>query len=72
LLKTIPLIESAYQRLIAWKQNGTFSDVIERLVPARGSIAAALLPEIPDKEFANIEQSIKRTRTAIPCSLCQK
>jgi predicted CopG family antitoxin len=72
IMKTIPLIESAYQRLIASKQNGTFSDVIERLVPARGSIAAALLPEIPDKEFANNAQSIKRTRTAIPCSLCQK
>jgi predicted CopG family antitoxin len=77
IMKTIPLTESAHQRLIAWKQNGTFSDIIEKLVPARGSIAAALfaadsLPEIPDKEFANIEQSIKRTRTAIPCSLCQK
>jgi predicted CopG family antitoxin len=70
-MKTISVTESAYQRLSAWKHEGTFSQVIERMVPAKGTIASVLsaadsLPKMADSGFAKLEQSIKKTRKAIP------
>ena len=40
-MKTISLTESAYQRLASWKDGRTFSEVIERMIPPKGTIEAA-------------------------------
>jgi predicted CopG family antitoxin len=70
-MKTISLTESAYQRLNSWKDDCTFSQVVERLVPARGTIASALaaaesLPELPGKAFDALEKSVNATRAQLP------
>ena len=41
-MKTITLDEEAYTRLKAWKRKGSesFSQVVKRIVPAPGSLAA--------------------------------
>jgi predicted CopG family antitoxin len=71
MMKTISLTESAYQRLRSWKEGGTFSEVVERMVPAKGTIASALaaaesLPEMPDKAFDALEKSVNATRATLP------
>jgi predicted CopG family antitoxin len=70
-MKTISLTESAYQRLNSWKEGGTFSEVVERMVPAKGTIASALaaaesLPDLPDKDFDALEQTVNATRAPLP------
>ena len=70
-VKTISLTESAYQRLSSWKEGGTFSEVVERMVPAKGTIASALaaaesLPDLPDKAFDALEKSVGATRAQLP------
>jgi predicted CopG family antitoxin len=40
-MKTISLTESAYQRLASYKEGRTFSQVIERMIPLKGTIEAA-------------------------------
>lgn len=68
-MKTIALSEKAYTRLASWK-NGradTFSAVIERLIPPKGTLAAALeaaesLPDLPTREFDSLEKAVNATR----------
>lgn len=68
-MKTIALSEEAYARLAVWKtgRTDTFSAVIERLIPPKGTMAAALeaadsLPDLPSKEFAALESAVNSTR----------
>ncbi len=66
-MKTISLTETAYQRLLAWKEGQTFPEVIEKLVPRKGTLEAALkasqaLPKFADKEFHEVEEAIDSTR----------
>jgi hypothetical protein len=47
--------------------SDTFSAVIERLIPPKGTMAAALeaagsLPDLPSKEFASLENAVNATR----------
>lgn len=70
-MKTISLTESAYNRLNSWKDGCTFSEVVERMVPAKGTIASALaaaesLPDLPDKSFDALEKSVDTTRAPLP------
>ncbi len=65
-MKTIAVSEKAYTRLASWKtgRDDTFSAVIERLIPPKGTLAAALeaaasLPELPAREFESLEKAIK-------------
>ena len=68
-MKTIAVSEKAYTRLASWK-NGradTFSAVIERLIPPKGTLAAALeaaeaLPDLPPRGFEAVERAINATR----------
>ena len=59
-MKTISLTDSAYQRLSSWKEGCTFSEVVERMVPAKGTMASALaaaesMPNLSDKGFDALE-----------------
>jgi predicted CopG family antitoxin len=70
-VKTISLTDSAYQRLSSWKQGCTFSEVVERMVPAKGTIASALaaaesMPNLSDKGFDTLEKSLNATRAKLP------
>lgn len=70
-MKTISLTESAYNRLNSWKDGCTFSEVVERMVPAKGTIASALaaaesLPDLPDKGFDALGKSVDATRAPLP------
>ena len=70
-MKTISLTDSAYQRLNSWKDGCTFSEVVERMVPAKGTIASALaaaeaLPSLSEKEFESLEESLNATRANLP------
>ena len=70
-MKTISLTDSAYQRLNSWKDGCTFSEVVERMVPAKGTIASALaaaeaLPSLTEKEFESLEESLNATRANLP------
>ena len=70
-MKTISLTDSAYQRLNSWKEGCTFSEVVERMVPAKGTIASALaaadgMPDLTEKEFDALEKSLNATRTKLP------
>lgn len=72
-MKTIAVSEKAYTRLAAWKsgRKDTFSAVIERLIPPRGTLgaareAAAALPDLPAKEFAALESAVNATRGKLP------
>jgi len=71
-MKTIALSDSAYERLASWKtgHGDTFSTVVERLVPAKGTVGAALgaaraLPRLPDGEWRSLEAAVGATRTRI-------
>jgi predicted CopG family antitoxin len=68
-MKTIALSEKAYTRLASWKKGreDTFSAVIERLVPPKGTLSAALeaaasLPDLPAREFESLEKAVNATR----------
>jgi predicted CopG family antitoxin len=68
-MKTIAVSEKAYMRLASWKdgRNDTFSAVIERLIPPKGTLAAALeaaesLPDMPAPEFDSLEDALNATR----------
>ena len=64
-MKTITLTENAYERLLTWKDSpkDSFSKVVERVVPPRGSLKGVLaaleaLPPLSDKQFAAIEKGL--------------
>ena len=66
-VKTISLTESAYQRLLSWKCGGTFSEVVERMVPCKGTLdavvdAAKTLPALSDSDFDDLERMVHSTR----------
>jgi predicted CopG family antitoxin len=72
-MKTISLTETAYQRLLAWKDGLTFSQVIENLVPRKGTLEAAIkasqsLPKLSDEDFPSLEETIGATRKKLPSS----
>lgn len=73
-MQTIFLTESAHQRLNRRRDRCTFSEVVERMVPARGTIASAFaaaesVPDLPGKEFDVLEKSVNATRTPLPPGL---
>jgi len=68
-MKTISVSEKAYTRLASWKtgREDTFSAVIERLIPPKGTLNAALeaaesLPALPAEEFESLEKAVNATR----------
>jgi predicted CopG family antitoxin len=66
-VKTISLSDSAYQRLHSWKEGATFSEVIERMIPPKGTLlgamaAAAALPEMPEEGFDEMESLLRAAR----------
>ncbi|HWY51302.1 MAG TPA: antitoxin VapB family protein [Chthoniobacterales bacterium] len=68
-MKTIAVSEKAYTRLASWKtgREDTFSAVIERLIPPKGTLGAALeavqsLPDLPAHDFASLEKAVNATR----------
>lgn len=70
-MKTISLSEVAYQRLLSWKDGATFSEVIEKLIPPKGTLQAALkasqtLPNLSEAGFDELEQSVNATRKQLP------
>jgi len=70
-MKTISLSESAYQRLHSWKEGATFSEVIEKMIPPKGTLTAALkaassLPELDEKGFQELEGLLKANRQELP------
>lgn len=69
-MKTISLTETAYHRLASWKNAETFSEVIERMIPPKGTIEAALdaagnLPDLSSEDFDELEQTVNATRKTI-------
>jgi predicted CopG family antitoxin len=74
-MKTIAVSEKAYARLASWKagREDTFSAVIERLVPPKGTLDAALaaaesLPNLPAREFSSLETAVNATRQKLRSS----
>jgi predicted CopG family antitoxin len=72
-MKTISLTDSAYQRLSSWKEGCTFSEVVERMVPAKGTMASALaaaesMPNLSDMGFDALEKSLNATRANLPAA----
>lgn len=74
-MKTIALSEKAYTRLVSWKtgRGDTFSAVIERLIPPKGTLDAALeaagsLPSLPSKGFESLEHAVNATRKKLGAS----
>jgi len=70
-MKTISLSETAYQRLLSWKDGSTFSEVIEKLIPPKGTLQAALkasqiLPQLSETGFDELEQSVNATCKPLP------
>lgn len=71
-MKTIAVSEKAYTRLASWKtdRGDTFSAVIERLIPPKGTLGAALeaaksLPELPTRELESLESAVNATRQKV-------
>jgi len=58
-MKTITLTDEAYVRLLAWKENpkDSFSKVVGRLVPQRGTLGAVLtaLHDLPPIQKATVD-----------------
>lgn len=72
-MKTISLTESAYQRLASWKEGRTFSQVIERMIPPKGTIEAAFeavgnLPDLSPQDFDELEKALSATRQPLPAA----
>ncbi len=74
-MKTITLTEGAYRRLEAWKQSpkDSFSKVVERVVPARGSLDSVMLaweslPPVTEQDMEAMEQGLR----ALNDWACQK
>ena len=70
MMKTISLTESAYQRLASWKDGRTFSEVVERMIPPKGTIeavfeAAAQLPDLSAEGFSDLENAVNSGRQTI-------
>jgi predicted CopG family antitoxin len=68
-MKTITLTDEAYVRLLAWKENqkDSFSKVVDRLVPRRGTLGAVLtvlhdLPPIPEGTVDHIAKEALSNR----------
>ena len=68
-MKTITLTDEAYCRLVAWKENqkDSFSKVVDRLVPRRGTLGAVMsdmhdLPAIPKVAVDEIEREAMSNR----------
>jgi len=69
-MKTVTLSESAYERLAAWKSSpkDSFSKVIERVVPQRGTMSEALqkaqgLPPLSPEQFDQLERAARSGRS---------
>ena len=72
-MKTISLTESAYHRLASWKDGRTFSEVIERMIPPKGTIEAAFeavgnLPDLSVKDFDELEKAVDAARQPLPAA----
>lgn len=74
-MKTIAVSENAYTRLASWKTGraDTFSAVIERLIPPKGTLNAALeaarsLPNLPGRDFESLEKTVNATRRKLRTS----
>lgn len=70
-MKTISPTESAYQRLASWKEGRTFSQVIERMIPLKGTIEAAFeavgnLPDLSSKDLDELEKAMNAARQPLP------
>jgi len=70
-MKTISLSEVAYQRLLAWKSGDTFSEVIEKMIPPKGTLKAAMkaaqsLPKLSEEDFKALEEVVNATRKPLP------
>lgn len=70
-MKTISLTESAYQRLASWKEGRTFSDVIEGMIPPKGTIEASFeavgrLPDLSADDFDDLEKAVSAVRQPMP------
>ena len=64
-MKTITLTDEAYQRLKEWKEGGndSFSNVVLRLVPKRGTLADLLdsfqqLPPLSDQQATTMTDAV--------------
>lgn len=64
-MKTITLTDEAYQRLKDWKEsnNDSFSNVVLRLVPKRGTLADMLesfkqLPPLSDQQAKTMTDAV--------------
>ena len=69
-MKTITLSEEAYDRLLAWKETpkDSFSKVVDRVVPKRGTMGAALavlhdLPAMTKSDLDLMEKEARSNRT---------
>lgn len=64
-MKTITLTDEAYDRLAAWKEpKESFSKVVEKVVPKRGTLGDALravksLGTLSDKQWNEMRASLK-------------
>ncbi|MEI8314446.1 MAG: antitoxin VapB family protein [Verrucomicrobiota bacterium] len=65
-MKTITLTDEAYARLSTWKESpkDSFSKVVERVVPARGSLSSVMvtwenLSALSVKQFEVIESGLR-------------
>lgn len=70
-MKTISLTEAAYQRLASWKSGDTFSEVIEKMIPPKGTLQAAMkaaqsLPKLSEEDFHALETVVNSTRKPLP------
>jgi len=69
-MKTITLSETAYERLLSWKQSpkDSFSNVVIRLVPPKGTMQQMVddvhqLPPLSSKQFKAMEDAASWGRT---------
>lgn len=72
-MKTISLTESAYQRLASYKEGRTFSQVIKRMIPLKGTLEAAFeavgnLPDLSAKDFDELEKAVNAARQPLPAA----
>ena len=71
-MKTIAVSETAYERLLIWKTGGkdTFSKVIERMVPQKGTFDAVFeavgnLPDLTDEQVDSLESAVNEGRKTL-------